>query len=377
MRIAIFGGSFDPVHGEHVKYARAAKEQLGADKIIIVPSRVAPHKAGGARANGEDRLNMCKIAFRGIEGAEVSDFELTRKGTSYTYITCRHFRELYPDAELFFLVGADMMQDFFNWKNPRDILSDVTLAACGRGSAGTEEVALHFAEVFGKEVYRIAFTGKEISSTYLRVALAFEKECGLDGEVLAYIRAHGLYRYPKIPAALALEKESRREHSFRVALMAVSRARSLKISQERVLLAAALHDCAKNLPPDSEYLRGFALPEGVPEPVPEPVLHQFTGAYLAQTLFGIEDGEILDAIRYHTTGRENMSTLEKLIYLSDLLEEGRTFRGAERLRKLFYEDLDACFLQSITEQIEYLKQRGEVYPLTIRALEWAKRDSKG
>ncbi len=373
MRIAIFGGSFDPVHGEHVEYVRAAVKQLGADKIIVVPSRVAPHKKDGASASAEDRLAMCKLAFRNIENAEISDYEITRGGTSYTYLTCAHFRKLYPEAELFLLVGADMLENFFSWKNPQSILSDATLAACGRGSAGTEKFHLQFLKIFGKDFLSLGFTGREVSSTEIRVALAFGKECGLDGEVLAYIKSRGLYCYPVIGRALALEKESRREHSYRVARMAVSRARSLGIAEEKALLASALHDCGKNVPLSSELLRGFAFPEGVPAPVPEPVAHQFTGAYLAENLFGIEDEEIVDAIRYHTTGRENMTPLGKLVYLSDLLEEGRQFPGVERLRKLFYEDLDACFAESIAEQTEYLLRRGEVYPLTLRACEWAKR----
>lgn len=371
MRIAIFGGSFDPVHAEHLAFVRAAKEQLRLDKVIVMPSYIAPHKARGAIAGGEDRLQMCRIAFRGEKYAEVSDFELSRAETSYTYLTCRRFAREYPSDERFFLVGADMLENFFSWKNPDEILSLVTLAACGRGGEGTEGMEERFRTVFGKPFTAVNFTGRAVSSTRLRVALAFGKSpAEIDGEVLSYIREKGLYSHPAILPALALEKEERREHSLRVAYMAVERAKELGIPEEKALIASALHDCGKYVPLSSPLLEAFVPPDGVPAPV----LHQYTGAYLAEHEFGISDGEILDAIRYHTSGRENMTALGKLVFLADMLEEGRSFDGVGELRSAFRRDLDECFLLALSRQTEYLRAGGKpVYPLTERAYEWAKR----
>ena len=96
--------------------------------------------------------------------------------------------------------------------------------------------------------------------------------------------------------------------------------------------------------------------------------HDFTGAYLAEYRFGVTDGEVLDAIRFHTSGRENMSPLGKLIFLADMLESERKFEGVELLRGAFMEDLDKCFLLALEHQIAYLRQSGKnIYPLTERA----------
>lgn len=370
MKIAIFGGSFDPVHNEHVAAVRAAIAQLSLDRVYIVPSHIAPHKHGGARADGAARLSMCKIAFSAIPQAVVDDIEIAGGGTSYTYRTCRAFRERFPDAELYFLVGADMLEDFFTWKNPDEILSYVTLAAFGRGGAGVEDLHRKFRARFGKDYIEIGFCGKSVSSTEIRVRLAFGKRAeDLNEAVAAYISERGLYRHPAVAPALALEKEDRREHSFRVALMAAKRARGLCLSEEKATLAAALHDCAKYVPQDSPLLKGFHLPENVPPPV----LHQFTGAYLAEHEFGITDEEVLNAVKYHTSGRANMSALEKLIFLADMLEEGRSYPGVDVLRNLFYTDLDECLLHSLERQITYLQSCGNaIYPLTMQAYEWAK-----
>lgn len=370
MRVGIFGGSFDPVHIEHRRLVCAAKEALSLDKIVVVPSFVAPHKRGGAAASGEDRLSMLELAFRDLPYVEISDFELSSGGTSYTYLTCEYFAERYADAERFFLVGADMLEDFFTWRNPERILQTASLAACGRGAARPAALREKFLARFGKEFAEVPFTGEAVSSTEIRTALAFGKQPeALDSAVYAYLRERGLYTHPAILPALALEKPDRREHSYRVALLAGRRARSFHLSEEKALLAAALHDCAKNLPPNDPLLEGFVPPEGVPEPV----MHQFSGAFLAERVFGISDEEILDAIRYHSSGKEDMSPLGMLVYLADLLEEGRTFEGAEELRRLFSEDLETCMLAALEHQIAYLHARGgEIYGLTERAYVWYK-----
>lgn len=367
MRIAILGGSFDPVHSEHVRLVEAAKTDLRLDKVIIMPSHIAPHKLDGAWTSGENRLKMCELAFRDHGYADVSGYELAQSGTSYTYLTCQEFARRFPNAERFFLVGADMLENFFSWKNPREILKNVTLAVCGREGYSAELEERFFSE-YGCRYEKVNYTGAEVSSTRIRTELAFGKvPLALEQKVLAYAQENNLYTHPAIMPALALEKEERREHSFRVALMATARARSAGVSEQRALIASALHDCGKYVSLNSPLLKGFVAPEGVPAPV----MHQFIGAYLAEHAFGIRDGEILDAVRYHTSARENMTPLEKLIYLSDLLEEGRSYPGVERLRALFWEDLDVCLKESLREQIEYLEHSGApVYPLTKRAYKY-------
>ena len=102
-------------------------------------------------------------------------------------------------------------------------------------------------------------------------------------------------------------------------------------------------------------------------------MHQYTGAYLAEHVFGVTDTDVLNAIRYHTSGRPGMSTLEKLIFLSDMLEEGRDFPHIGRLRAWFHRDLDECMYRSLKYELKYLKKgKGAIYPLTFRAYEYYK-----
>ncbi len=373
MKIALFGGSFDPVHTEHLRLASEAQRQLGLDKLFFIPSYRAPHKALGPVASGEERLRLLQAACAQLPFAEADDLELTAGGTSYTYLTCRAFREKYPDAELFFLVGADMLEDFFSWRSPEEILRCVTLVACGRGENYAHNMHDRFRTRFGKDFLELDFCGREISSSDIRVALAFRDNAlarsYLPDEVLSLIESEGMYRIPSIEGGLALLTERRREHSERVARMAVKRARSLGIPEWKALTASMLHDCGKNVQKTDKILQNFLFPADVPPPV----LHQFTGAYLAETLFHVTDPDVLNAIRYHTSGRPGMSQLEKLIFLSDLLEEGRSFDGIDTLRAAYYEDLDRCLYLSLKHLLEYLHTQSEpVYSLTERAFEWIK-----
>ena len=133
---------------------------------------------------------------------------------------------------------------------------------------------------------------------------------------------------------------------------------------EKAALTALLHDCAKNLPADSPYLEGFSLPTEWGE-VPAEVAHQFSGAFICERHFGVEDAEILDAIRYHTSGRPNMGDLEKIIFLADMIEPARNYDCVEQIRALFWKDLDGCLEYALYETLNFLEKKGgEVYPLT-------------
>ena len=377
MKIAIFGGSFDPVHAEHVRIARAAREKLGADKIIVVPAGLPPHKQERHLAPAAARLEMARLAFSGIPGCEVSPYEINAGGTSYTVRTVHRFRERYPQDELYLLVGADMLRDFYSWKQPEEILSMAQLVACGREGdpADFQKEQKRFSARFGKPFIPLGYTGAAVSSTEVRALCAFGEDVRslVPAEVADYIDANELYRVGPVRRALEYLTPARRKHSLRVALMAAERSASAGVSEYAAVLAAGLHDCAKNLPADSPLLKGFAPPEEVPAPV----LHQYSGAYVAECILGVTDADVLDAIRYHTSGKPEMTALGKLIFLSDMLEAGRDFPGIRKLRRLFAENLNACMYHCLKQELKHLKKGGgNIYPLTFRAYEYYKEHRK-
>jgi len=118
---AIFGGTFDPIHIAHLHVAHKAMEDLGLDKVIFMPSANPPHKQGQKVTDPYIRYEMVKMAIRGEPGFQISDYELSSSELSYTYKTLKHFNELEPDTEWYFLTGSDCLADVEKWKNPDEI----------------------------------------------------------------------------------------------------------------------------------------------------------------------------------------------------------------------------------------------------------------
>ncbi len=198
----------------------------------------------------------------------------------------------------------------------------------------------------------------------------------VESSVETYIQEKGLYRILNADKALGLEKPSRKAHSIRVANLAAARAVSLRMNEKQAIEAALFHDCAKNLESDSSYLKGFCLPKEWGE-VPIPVAHQFAGAHIAESFFSVKDVDVLNAIRFHTSARPNMSELEKLIFLSDMLESERSYQGVNELRALFWDKsgLDVCLKEALRQTLLFLKEKGgDVYPLTQTAYDFYKNN---
>jgi len=370
MKIVIFGGTFDPVHNEHVKLVKGALKELSPDKLIVLPAYVPPHKAG-AVASAEHRLKMASIAFGFDARIEVSDYEITRGGSSYTYLTARHYRERYPDAEITLLIGGDSFYDFEGWVKPDVIAAECRIAVVSRGEF-TERLMARNAEFERLHGYRariLSFTGDITSSTYIRYCLMLGAGAGnLPEGVADYIAENGLYEGDETFKYVSRQlKEKRLLHTAGVIECALQLNRQLGLDRQKVITACALHDVAKYQKP-SDY-PDFKLDEDLPVSV----VHAFLGEYVARNVLGVTDEEVLSAIRYHTTGRAGMTDLEKLVYTADLLERNRTYPGVEKLRKLTLADFEQGFCECIRQGYKHLKQMmmpGGVHYLTVEAYEY-------
>ena len=374
-RIAIFGGTFNPVHVEHIKIVESAINELNLDGIFVMPTFLSPHKTL-IPAKETERLNMLKLAFSGISKVEVCDYEIKKGGVSFTYQTAEEFRNLYPDAQIFWIVGGDMLVDFKTWRYPERILSAVDLAVFNREDIQVdyEKESEYFVKRFSKNFVKLKYNGKTCSSTKIRVYSAFNLSLdGLAPKVVGdYIKENGLYKGDKYTEYILKNlPEKRIRHTANVVLSALSKAKELGLPQEKVMIAATLHDMAK-YKNASDY-PNFSLPQGVPKPVE----HAFLGAYLAKTELGITDEEILDAIRFHTSGKANMTKLAKLIFTADMVEEDRDYQGVNELREYFKGDLDECFRKCLEEEIIHLVNKKQyIYAETLSAYDYYVKDKK-
>ncbi len=120
-RLGIFGGSFDPVHYGHLLLAETCREQCQLDQVWLLPAASAPHKVQKQTAGAKHRVAMLQLAVGGHKAMQVSTVEIDRGGVSYTFETLTTIREQYPDTELFFLMGADSLEDLPHWRQPQTI----------------------------------------------------------------------------------------------------------------------------------------------------------------------------------------------------------------------------------------------------------------
>ena len=198
MRVGIYGGTFSPVHNGHVAAAKAFMEQMWLDILYVIPTGVTPHKDMQGDATAADRLEMCRLAFEGMEGVIVSDLEMRREGKSYTVDT---LRELYdPSGRLFLLLGTDMLLTLDQWREPEEIFKLCYPVYIRRES----DVALNdriiekitsYHQRFGKMVPRVVAPPLEMSSSEVRDALSRGNtiEDMVPSAVAAYIREKKLY----------------------------------------------------------------------------------------------------------------------------------------------------------------------------------------
>ncbi len=198
MRIGIYGGTFSPVHVGHVAAAKAFMEQMWLDILYIIPTGVTPHKEMKGDATTADRLEMCRLAFKDVDGVIVSDLEMRREGKSYTVDT---LRELYhPDNRLFLLMGTDMVLTLGQWRQPEEIFKlcyPVYIRREADKSLDDQIVAkiAEYNERFGKVVRRITAPPIDLSSSTIRAVVAQGKSVkGLvPPAVEAYIKEKNLY----------------------------------------------------------------------------------------------------------------------------------------------------------------------------------------
>lgn len=165
-------------------------------------------------------------------------------------------------------------------------------------------------------------------------------------------------------------KEKRYIHSLNVMELSAELALAHGVDQEKAAIAGLLHDCAKNIEVDEMFrlCEEFEIPINDVERLQPKLLHGKVGAVLASKQYGINDEIILDAIRHHTLGRENMTTMDKIIFIADYVEPGRIFEGIEELRELAFTDLDKTMVISLDNIIRHIiTKRLLIHPVAISA----------
>jgi nicotinate-nucleotide adenylyltransferase len=195
--VGILGGTFNPPHIGHLVCAQEARDQLGLDRVLLIPVAVPPHKEIASDPGPQVRLELCRLTAEGEPGIEVSDLEIARGGPSYTVDTLREIHSRAPEDALTFIVGGDMAQSLPTWREPEAVLSLATLAVCEREGIRRQDITQRVAPLAGAQQLQFFDMPRlDVSSSDIRRRVAAGRPIRhlVEDGVAEYIQQHGLYR---------------------------------------------------------------------------------------------------------------------------------------------------------------------------------------
>ena len=348
----ILGGTFDPIHLAHERIGHAAQEMLGLDEVMVIPTGNSYFKTlHGNVTSAKHRLEMVRLSIQNDPLFTCSDIEIRRQGYTFTADTLLELTRAYPDVKWYFILGADSLAGMKTWFAPEVICRHAELILATRedqcDQAQLQADMQYMKDRYSAVIHVLPLSDLPVSSSQIRQEIydGMLPHPMLEPAVNRYIAEHGLYGKQKseeeiISSLKKRIKPSRFQHTLGVIETAEALASAWHYPHpEKARLAALLHDCAKS---ESDALG-----------------HAPLGAVIAREEYGIRDAEILDAIRWHTTGRAEMSVLEKIIFIADYIEPGRDRAPhLDMLRKLAFSDPDKTIYCILEDTLSYLRNSG-------------------
>ena len=381
LRIGVFGGTFDPIHNAHLELARAALAAAHLDKVIFVVAARPPHKQDDTVAAPKDRIAMVQAAVAGEPKFEVSDLELKREGLSYMADTLRELAPLYPREQFFLIIGLDSLLDLPTWKDPEAILAIAHLLVVPRpGDERDIPESLQGAFDF------LPFEETDVSSTGIRGSIAAGEsvETLVPKAVIQLILEKRIYaeagRFPYHRAEEFLKllrvrvRDKTVQHSTSVTETMLSVADRAGITPEQAVTAGLLHDLCKAMKPEA--LRRRAEEYGISQYLGSPnLLHGPVAAEECRRDLGIQDEHVLDAIRWHTTGRAEWNRVGMALFYADFAEPGRNHEAAAEARRILEDDgFEAAVRYAVDQKFNHVKKKFKLDPNSRAFEEWVERE---
>jgi nicotinate-nucleotide adenylyltransferase len=385
MKLAILGGSFNPVHAGHLYLADMAAAEFGYDRVILIPALISPFKREAETTPAQDRLDMLLAAAAADPRLGVDDTEIRRGGVSFTIDTVDDIIERYhPDGKPGLIIGDDLAADFPQWKSAEELAAKTDIIIARRVAAGTQSfpyphICLQndIMAVSSAMIREKIASGGAWRSLLPQGARCIVEErrlygceafqCGetvpLDSPDQA-VRGISLVLAVENAARAAL-KPQRFLHSRNTALMSHDLALRFGLDPHAAYLAGIAHDLGKAL--DDEELLALAKRGGKPlsplERKKPKLLHGKAAAVLLRECFGIHNEEVLEAVAHHTTGKRGMGPLGQAVYIADKIEYSR--RGVDSALREMAAGTDnragglaALFYAVVEDNIRYLKTKG-------------------
>jgi nicotinate-nucleotide adenylyltransferase len=377
-KLGIFGGTFDPIHNGHLMLAEHIRRECDLDKIIFMPNNIQPFKQGATTLPGKQRQRMLQLAISGREYFDITDIELDASGVSYTYNSIIALKKVYKDCEMFFILGEDIFSSIEKWHKFEELIGEAGFIVGLRPGSDRSTIEQLIEKQRSKHRAKITVVDNpqiDISSSRIReIVQTRDFFAGRDAirdmvpsSVGDYIYLNGIYdcenaqgdRHIGTGVVRKLEatirdfsknadpkKRQRASHILYVKDLAIRLAKIYDVDVIKASMAALAHD----------YIKLFGSEEEK-----NSIEHGEMASKFLSDIFGIDDYDVLNTIKYHTTSRENPSKLEMIIFLADKLEIGRKYESVGQLRDLAASvSIEMAMFAVLKEVIEVLKCRGIV-----------------
>lgn len=337
-KVALIGGSFDPIHMGHIEMANAALEQLGADEVWFIPSQSTPlkdHDLSDAKA----RLDMVKIAIQEDHRFKVNPLELKRNGKSYTIDTLKTLKKDFEDVRFYWLIGADQYDQFDKWKDADQLVELAEFVVCDRDNKPGKNDKFKLKHIEMKPV--------PVSSSQIRKG---QKLNYLPSGVLDYILEHDLYLFDWVRAQMSPKRFA---HSCSVARLSKDLAKAHHLDEHKAWLAGLFHDIAKDMPQKEQ---GKWISMIYPEALKEhhAIWHGYVGAEVAERIYGIHDPVIKNAIFNHVKG-SSYDPYAMIVFIADKLDPLRGYDSSGLIKACMH-DLYNGFMLVKRENAEFLEK---------------------
>lgn len=341
MRIAILGGSFDPIHKGHLQIAKTALKKLAIEEVWFMPSLLTPLKQEQTTSY-YDRCQMILRAIAPYRHMRLSTLEGEWKDRSFTIRTVKELLRRYPMHSFCWLIGDDQAQHFDQWKASEELKQLLNFYVFNRANC---ELAIP------KGMWRVKMELIAISSSQLRAGKQLYQ---LPRAVHDYIGKHGLYLEEMIKGSM---KEQRYVHSVSVAKLCVELAHAHGLDEHKAYCMGMVHDVCKQMPKDKALIwMNHHMPDHVEEVYA--IWHGYIGASYIKQVFHMYDKAIGEAVFHHVKGR-NTTDYDRILYIADKLDPSRGYDSSNEIA-LSKQNLKKGFMLVKQQQIAYLKQKGTI-----------------
>ncbi|ATZ18713.1 nicotinic acid mononucleotide adenylyltransferase [Williamsoniiplasma somnilux] len=342
-RVALFGGSFDPVHTDHVNIALACHEKLNFEEVWMIPAYLNPFKKK-EHSPIVDRLAMLRIIEKKHHFIRINQYEIQNNRPTYTYETVAYLVENYHDFEFAFIMGSDQLDTFEKWNNFDKLINLVPFKVFLRSEKYNKDVVAKY----NLEVFE--FNNNFLSSTDIRDLKHLDKQIP---QINDYVNYNLLYLSERMEKHMDHE---RFVHCLNVGQMAKKLAIKHGVDENKALVAGTLHDITKRWDKQKAewYLKKYT-PGLINEPLP--VWHSFTGSLHLEKDWLIKDQEILQAVFNHTVGSPDMTPLDMIVFCADKISAERNYSEVEKLREICFEDLIKGFKLLVKNQYDVAIER--------------------